>query len=92
MTSFLYYQYYYKYADARKTIKNDLINENISGAGIKLTQYIIENDNYMSKGITTPFAVLDNMSLHHAKDHLNEFQNNTEQVEQKDATISALDE
>jgi hypothetical protein len=38
------------------------------------------------------FTSVDNLSLKHAKDHLNAFQNDINQVHQKDATINALDE
>lgn len=92
MTSYLYYNYYYRYRDVRKNIKQDLINNDISGAKIKLDQYIIENDNYINNnnipntGIT--FTSIDNLSLHHAKDHII-FANIPEQ---KQATQDALSE
>lgn len=93
MTSYLYYQYFYKYRDQRKYIKNLVESDNILSASTRLNDVISEDDNYIiQKNVTTEFAILDNMSLHHARDHLNEFQNNSEQIEQKDATISALNE
>lgn len=34
----------------------------------------------------------ENLQLKHAKDHLTEFNNNTEQTQQKDATMNVLNE
>ena len=94
LTSLLLYGYYYRFRDSRKHIRDLIVqSDNILEASSRLDQAISEDDNYIiSKNVTAGFAVLDNMSLHHARDHLNEFQDNPEIIGQRDATISALDE
>lgn len=70
MTNLLFHNYYYRYAEARRSIKNDLVANNISGAAIKLDQYITENDNYIAtKNVTATFAIEENKMLHHAQEH-----------------------
>lgn len=96
MTNLLIHNYYHRYREYKRQIKN-LLNggNNSQEAKTKLDLAVIENDNYIaSRGIIndgSTFTSVDNLSLHHAQDHLNAFEQ-TNEIQQKDATINALDE
>lgn len=70
--------------------------DNITEAQTKINAAITEHDNYITNNnITndgTTFTSVDNLSLHHAKNHLDAFEQHPEQTNQKDATIRALEE
>lgn len=98
MTSnLILYGYYYRGKSQRQVIKALIeIDNDISGAKTKLDEVIAEHDNYVnSRGIAindgNSFTSVDNLSLHHAKDHLDVF-DSTQQPPQKDAAINALNE
>lgn len=98
MTSnLLLFYYYYRYKQSRQTIKNIIdIDDDIAEAKNRLDQIIVENDNYIDsnnipKNDDSNFSSLDNMSLHHAKLHLDDFVN-TGQSHQKPAAVRALED
>jgi hypothetical protein len=98
MVNILLFTYYYKYKQARKVIR-DLIDIDIEQAQTKLNQNIQEHDNYVTNNNSPisldqdTFTKTDNLSLHHAKDHLDAFQQDTNQnIIQKDAATKALEE
>lgn len=80
------------YKPHREEIKNIIeIDNNIEEASIILNDLIAEHDSYKESFSDDETISLDNLSLHHAKDHLEAFQETTA-VEQKEATTRALDE
>ena len=83
MTNLLFYNYFYRYRAFRKKIKGILDIDTIEAKNM-LDQIIIEHD-----VLNDPE---ESSHLHHAQDHLNAFQHDTNQEIQKDATINALDE
>lgn len=93
MTNLLVHEYYYRYREHRKQIKNLVQSTNYQEARNRIDAVIAEHDNYMNnRGIANDgisFTSLDNLSLKHASDHL-EFASIYEN--QKQATIEALDE
>lgn len=95
MTNLLLHEYYYRGKSQRQLVKTLIESNDITNAQIKLIAAITEHDNYInSRGITndgTTFTSVDNLSLHHAKDHLDSFQD-TDTIEQKEAATNALDE
>lgn len=90
-----FYTYYYKYTQARKTVKDLVIDDNIQNAKNLLDSYTAEHDNYTStRNIIvndSTFTGIDNMSMHHGQDHLDAYQSSNQQA-QKTATINALSE
>lgn len=71
--------------------------DNVTEAQTKINAAIIEHDNYINNNnITnngTTFTSVDNLSLHHCKDHLDAFQDTGQTaIEQKEAAVNALDE
>lgn len=94
MTNFIIlYEYYYRYRQSRKTIRDLVASDNFVDAQNMINSFIIENDNYInSNGIPNTgetFTSVDNLSLHHGRDHLTVAENNPVQ---KQATIDALEE
>lgn len=93
MTNLIIHEYYYNGKSSRKTIKDLVSTDNFTEALDKLNQAITEHDNYLnSKGIPnngTSFTSVDNLSLKHAKDHL-EFV--SKDPKQKQSVLDALDE
>ena len=93
MTNVLFYNYYYRYRQARKTVKDLVAADDFTTAKNLLDSYVAEHDNYTStRNITvndSTFTGLDNMSLHHGQDHLEVAATSQEQ---KQATIDALNE
>lgn len=88
----LYYNYFFKYRDERKVIKNMIQNNDISNATTRINSVISEHDIYLLKtNNNSPFTTTDNKSLHHAKDHLDAFNFTNDNI-QKDASTRALDE
>lgn len=89
----LFYNYYYRYKQARKTVKDLVIANDFQNAKTLLDSYVAEHDNYTtSRNITvndSTFTGIDNMSLHHGQDHLDAAATDSLQ---KQATINALNE
>jgi hypothetical protein len=102
MVAVLIYTYYYKYKDERKHLKSLVESNNISGATSIINQTISEHDSYISDNniLNTgdTFTSVDNLSLHHAQDHLNSLEQQQSEnkpdgiIQQKNATIRALEE
>lgn len=89
----LFYNYYYRYKQARKTVKDLVTANDFNTAKTLLDSYVAEHDNYTSsRNIIvndSTFTGIDNLSLHHGKDHLEVAETSQEQ---KQATIDALNE
>jgi hypothetical protein len=92
LTHLLFYDYYYRFREHRKQIKNLVIANNHEAAISKLDTVIEEHNNYItSRNIENngnTFTSLDSFSLRHAKNH-------TKYIDipiQKQAVIDALDE
>lgn len=76
----------------REEIKNLVTNDNLTSAQNILQAKIQESDTFVTTVASDDnTAILDNLSLHHAKDHLDAFQNSN-QIQQKNATTTALGE
>lgn len=76
----------------REEVKNIIeVDNNIEEASNKLSAIITEHDSYKETFSDDSTINLDNLSLHHAKDHLDAFQE-TATIEQKEAATKALDE
>lgn len=93
MTNIVFYSYFHRYKQARITI-NDLVSANdFENAITLLNSYVVEHDNYITaRNIAindTTFTGMDNITLHHAKDHLEVAMG--DQL-QKEATLDALGE
>ena len=99
-SSLLLYGYYYRYRQARKSVKDLVTADNFSTAKTFLDSYKAQHDNYVQNGnISTEdesFTAIDNRSLQHAKDHLESVieldSRPIEQESQKQAAIDALNE
>ena len=93
MTNLLLYAYYYRYRQARKSVKDLVLVDNFNTAKTLLDNYKQQHDNYIQSGNISleneSFTAIDNLSIHHASDHLEVAENNPIQ---KQATIDALDE
>lgn len=96
MTNFIItYQYYYRYRQARKTIRDLVASDNFVDAQNMINSFVTEHDNYINNnGNPIPntgetFTSVDNLSLHHGKDHLEFAENDSIQ---KQATLDALNE
>lgn len=90
----LHYSYFFKYKQYRNEIKNLIeIDNDIVAAKTLLHSTITEHDNYITvnniENIGDTFTSIDNLSLHHANDHLRAFEESSVQ-QQKDATVDAL--
>ena len=85
------YGYYYKYKAVRNNLKDLVTNDNLEEATTKISQYLVEHDNYIENVTNSDFTKTDNSSLHHAKDHLNAYTMTSDPF-QKNRTIRALDE
>lgn len=96
MTNLILYGYYYRYRQARKSIKDLVTADNFSTAKTFLDSYKAQHDNYVQNGnISTTdenFTAFDNRSIHHAADHLDAVNQSPQDQTQKQATIDALDE
>lgn len=96
MTNLILYGYYYRYRQARKSVKDLVSADNFSTAKTILDQYIQEHDAYMQNNsipiIHDNFTTTDNASLHHASAHMEAVIFNPNNQIQKQATIDALDE
>ena len=100
MTSnLILYGYYYRGKSQRQVIKALIVGSSsgsdITNAKTKLDEVIAEHDNYISsRGIANDgntFTSIDNLSLHHSKDHLDRFLDGAQtQTKQKEKAISAL--
>ena len=87
---YLHYSYFFRYKEFRKQIKSLVeLNDTITAKSL-IDAVILEHDNYiLLNNIETSgdnFTSVDNLSLHHARDHLNFI----EQQNQKDAVTKAL--
>lgn len=96
LTNVLLHNYYYRGKSHKQLVKNlIIIDNNINAAKTKLESIITEHDNYISnKGIVNDgnnFTSVDNLQLHHAKEHLDSFVASNQET-QKTATIRALEE
>ena len=94
MTNLLIHNYYYRAKSYKQLVKTLIqVDNNIEEAKNKLEVAIQEHDNYITaRNISREennFTIDDNLSLHHAKDHLVSF-DSTGQQHQKSATIDAL--
>lgn len=93
MTNLIIHGYYYRGKSSRKIIKDLVTVDNLAEAQTKIDEAIAEHDNYIiTRNIPNEgdnFTSVDNLSLHHAADHL-KYANI--QPNQKEATINALDE
>lgn len=92
MPSVIIHNYYYRYRQYRKNIKDLVNNENYTEARNQLNSLITEHDSYiLNTASNSEFSLAENSSIHHANAHLTSFEN-TGQIHQKDAIINALDE
>ena len=66
-------------------------NNNLGEAKTKLNNLIQESDTLKNTFSDDETIILDNMSLHHAQEHLDKYEE-TGQIKQKEATERALDE
>lgn len=93
MTNIFFYNYYYRYKQSRKTIRDLVAANDFQNATTLLDSFVAEHDNYVtSRNITvndSTFIGIDNMSLHHGQDHLRVVETSTIQ---KQAIIDALNE
>lgn len=74
MINLLYHNYYYRFGEARKQVRERIISGDISGAGIILNQFLTENEDYINRNQvpldTDNIGKMDVFSLRHAKRHL----------------------
>lgn len=93
MTNVFLYSYYYRYKQARKTVRDLVAADDFTTATTLLDSYVTEHDNYISsRNITvddSTFTGLDNMALHHGMDHM---RTAATDIIQKQAAIDALNE
>lgn len=96
LTNLLLHNYYYRGKSQRKIIRDLVSTDNIAEAQTRLNAAITEHDNYITSSnipnTGDTFTSVDNLSLHHCKDHLDAFQNDITQEIQKEAATNALDE
>jgi hypothetical protein len=95
LTNLLIHNYYYRGKSQKKLVKTLIESNDITNAKIKLDVSVIEHNGYInSKNIVNDgnnFTSVDNLSLNHAKRHVDSYiNNNSEQQQQKDASIRAL--
>ena len=69
MTSFLYYQYYYRYREKRKQVKNLVDSNNNVGAKTMLESAITEHNSFYNNG-KKDFNYGEKLMMDHAQRHL----------------------
>ena len=95
MTNILFHNYYYRAKSKRQIVKSLVGVDDLISAETLLDNAIVEHDNFMNVNNIvnngTTFTSNDNLSLHHAKVHLDAFQK-SDMPSQKTAVVRALDE
>ena len=85
--------YYYRYRQQRKNCKDLVDANNLQQAKTILQNSIIEHQNTFPNSDTRrDFNWEEKLKMKHALDHLTVFENHTNLIDQRTATITALDE